>query len=422
MSKRSSKTVLGEAGTAEQVGSIVRVITRLNVGGPAVHTVLLTRELVARGYRTVLASGVCESDDGDMSYFLNDGDTVRWISALSRSVRPWNNVRALLQLWRVIRDERPTIVHTHTAMAGCVGRLAARMARVPIIVHTFHGNSLRQYFSPAASAVFLRIERWLANLTDAICVVSEQQAVELSQELHIAPRDRFRIVPLGIDLSPYLGMQPPEVTDGPLRVGWFGRLVAIKNPALLLAVIEAVAAKDLQVEFHVAGDGPARDAIEAAVRRHGSRMVWHGWQQDVAPLLGKCHALVQTSINEGTPLALIQGMAAARPFVSTPVGGVVDMVSGTGERLAGADWFGNGVLVPRDAEAFARVFGEMRRCPPRLITMGRNGRQFAVERHSKERLCEDLDALYRELIGRKLADPKRSRCHCVAMPFGESKL
>jgi len=337
-------------------------------------------------------------------------------------VGPWNNVRALLQLWRLIRDERPTIVHTHTAMAGCVGRLAAGVAGVPIVVHTFHGNSLRHYFSPAASAVFLRIERWLAKVTDAICVVSEQQAVELSEELHVAPRGRFRVVPLGIDLSPYLGIPPPDVTDGRLRVGWLGRLVAVKDPALLLGVIESVASQDLPVEFHVAGDGPARDAIEAAVRRHGSRMVWHGWQQDIAPLLGRCHMLMQTSMNEGTPLALIQGMAAARPFVSTSVGGVVDMVSGMAERLVGADWFRNGVLVPRGAEAFTRVLGEMSRCPSRLIAMGRNGRQFAVERHSKERLCKDLDALYRELIGRKLADRQRSRCHCVAMPFGESKL
>src|SRR5690242_7004834 len=139
---------------------ILRVITRLNVGGPSIHVVLLTRDLASKGYHTVLVSGMCEEDDGNMSYVLNSNDSVRWIPDLSRSVRPWKNLRGLVHLWRTIRAERPTIVHTHTAMAGCIGRIAARAAGVPILVHTFHGNSLRRCFSRPVSAVFLQIERW----------------------------------------------------------------------------------------------------------------------------------------------------------------------------------------------------------------------------------------------------------------------
>ena len=152
---------------------VVRVITRLNIGGPAIHSVLLTRGLRGRGYDTSLVIGTCEAEDGDMGYLLTAEDAVHSIPEMSRSVRPWNNLRALWKLWRLMRKERPAIVHTHTAMAGSLGRAAAILSGVPIIVHTFHGNSLAEYFSPVMSTVFRNIERLLAMKTDAICVVAE---------------------------------------------------------------------------------------------------------------------------------------------------------------------------------------------------------------------------------------------------------
>ena len=151
---------------------IVRLITRLNIGGPAIHTILLTRELPALGYDPILAAGDFEDGEGDMSYLLDPADRFYRIPQLSRSVSPIRNLMALLRIWRLIRKERPAIVHTHTAMAGCLGRAAAIVAGVPIVIHTFHGNSLRHYFSPAKSAMFLAIERLLSRRTDAICVIS----------------------------------------------------------------------------------------------------------------------------------------------------------------------------------------------------------------------------------------------------------
>jgi glycosyltransferase involved in cell wall biosynthesis len=376
------------------------VITRLNIGGPSVHTVLLTRDMTALGYRTTLATGLCEAEDGDMTYLLDPGDPVRWVPELSRSVRPWSNLRALYRLWRIMRAERPTIVHTHTAMAGCVGRLAAILAGVPVIVHTFHGNSLRQYFSPAASAVFLRIERLLGRATDAICVVSEQQLEELAGELRVAPRSRFHVVPLGLDLDPYLALSPAPPADGVLRVGWFGRLVPVKNVPLLVEVIEATERSGVPIEFHVAGDGPDRGILERAAARFGGRLVWHGWQKDITPILQRCDVLLQTSLNEGTPLALIQGMAAARPFVSTPVGGVVDMASGTARSEPGMTWFSNGILADAEAGALAAALTGLRADPGRIRAMGQNARALAARRYPKQALCARLDGLYRELLSR----------------------
>jgi hypothetical protein len=192
---------------------VVRVITRLNIGGPAIHTLLLTREMAALEYRTVLVAGSCEPQDGDMSYLLRAADSVRWVPELSRSVRPWRNLKALWRLWRLLRRERPAIVHTHTAMAGCLGRLAAVLSGAPIVIHTFHGNSLNEYFSRFQAGVFRRIEQLLARFTDALCVVSPQQATELSAKFHIAPAHKFHVVPLGLELDDYFALRPPPAAD-----------------------------------------------------------------------------------------------------------------------------------------------------------------------------------------------------------------
>lgn len=387
---------------SKDLPKIVRVVTRLNIGGPAIHTILLTRELSALGYQSALATGDCEDGEGDMSYLLDPADPVHRISELSRSVSPIRNLRALWRLWQLMRTEQPDIVHTHTAMAGCLGRAAAILAGVPVIVHTFHGNSLRQYFSPVASAVFLAIERLLARWTDAICVISPQQLGELSSDLRIAPRSKFRLVPLGLDLSPCLRL-PLPTSATPIRVGWFGRLVDVKNIGLLLKTAASVQNGSHRFEFHVAGDGPDRHLMEAALPRLAPQLVWHGWQRDITSLLASCDIVIQTSRNEGTPVALIQGMAAARPFLSTAVGGVVDMTCGEAQCLTpGATWFDNAVLVEPQAEAFARALVEFAHSPGRIIEMGRSARLFASAHYQKEALVSNLDSLYRDLLDGKL--------------------
>jgi glycosyltransferase involved in cell wall biosynthesis len=381
---------------------IVRVITRLNIGGPAIHTILLTSELSALGYRPILVAGDFEDGEGDMSYLLKPADRFHRIAHLSRSVSPIRNLMALLCLWRLIRKERPAIVHTHTAMAGCLGRTAAILAGVPVIIHTFHGNSLRHYFSPTRSAMFLAIERLLSRWTDALCVISPQQLEELASDLEVAPRSKFRVVPLGLDLSAYLQLSP-AAPAGALRVGWIGRLVDVKNIGLLLEIVASVQKSNERVDFHIAGDGPDRRLVEAALPRLAPQLIWHGWQREITPLLSACDVVVQTSRNEGTPVALIQGMAAGRPFLSTAVGGVVDMTCGPARGLTpGATWFDNGVLVEPRPDAFSRVLAEFSRVPERVTEMGLSARAFAFARYSKEVLIANVDSLYQELLVRKL--------------------
>ncbi len=382
---------------------VMRIITRLNVGGPAIQAILLTRELGSFGYSATLVTGMCEASEGDMSYLLGDEDPVKWIPEMSRSVSLSTNVRALTRIWHLIRREKPDIVHTHTAMAGCLGRFAAILAGVPIIVHTFHGNSLSGYFSRPAEIIFRVIERILARFTDAICVICDQQLSELHDRFQLAPRSRFHVVPLGLDLSSFESMSAPALGEGPLKVGWFGRLVPVKNIPLLLQIIEAALQKTSALEFHIAGDGSERHLMAAAAERFGSRLTWYGWQKDITPIVEKCHVLIQTSRNEGTPVALIQGMAGGRPFISTAVGGLTDMVASPVWRIdKGCLWYSNGILVEPQPIAFLTALLELAGNSQVLSQMGQQARLFAAARYPKQALVATLDALYRELLRKKL--------------------
>jgi glycosyltransferase involved in cell wall biosynthesis len=235
-------------------------------------------------------------------------------------------------------------------------------------------------------------------------------------------------MPLGLDLSEYTAVPPPRVTGDRLRVGWIGRLVPVKNIPLLIDTMEATIQKSAGIEFHIAGDGEDRELLRQAAGRLGDRLIWHGWVMDIAPLLFRCDVLLQTSRNEGTPVTLIQGMAAARPFVSTAVGGVVDMVAGPELRSgSGARWFANGVLVEPDAAAISRVLLELGRDRKKIAAMGLQARVFASTRYRAEDLLQDMGSLYRELIRRKLpahefnSETSNSETSLIGMEEGQWK-
>jgi glycosyltransferase involved in cell wall biosynthesis len=399
--------------------TIVRVLTRLGAGGPPIHAVLLTRELSKLGYSSVLVTGSPDRQDGDMSYLLREGDHVHSIPEMSRSVSLWDDFRALICLYRFLRRERPSIVHTHTAKAGVLGRIAAWMAGVPVVVHTFHGNVLSHYFSRPVSWAIRQIERALAHLSDGICVLAPQQAAELSDRHHIASRDKIHLIPLGMDLTAFTRLDPAPREAGRITVGWMGRFVPVKNIPLLLAVVKETLRRTDRVRFIVAGDGPEAALVKSLADELGpGRFEWVGWRQDVTSVLAECDVLMQTSRNEGTPVALIQGMAAGRPFVSTAAGGVVDMVSGALRvEHDGCRWFDNGVLANSEPAAFASALCELAGNPGRTASMGRCASAFASASHSLPAMLQSLDALYSALLEKKSgSDAARLRTSNAPVP------
>lgn len=380
---------------------VVRLFSRLNVGGPAIHVILLTAGLVARGYRTRLVVGTEASREGSLTdRAAQHGIALDHVPALGREIRPLRDLLSLFLVWRLIRRFRPHVVHTHTAKAGVLGRLAARAAGVPVVVHTFHGHVLKGYFGPLKTAFFRRVERLLARSTDVVVAVSDSVKRDLV-EMGIAPEARVRVIPLGLEVAALAGPLPSGAlvreaggTPG-LRVGIVGRLVPIKDVGTFLRAAAIVRKSLPACRFSVVGDGPERFLLETEAGRLGIREAvhFHGWHAEVGPVYGDLDLVVNCSRNEGTPVALIEALAAGRRVVATDVGGNRDLLGG------GA----HGVLVPPgNAEALAEAIVEALGAGAEgALARARAGQRYVLERHTPERLLDDIDALYRELLARR---------------------
>jgi glycosyltransferase involved in cell wall biosynthesis len=382
---------------------ILRLFSRLNVGGPSIHVILLTAGLRDLGYDTRLMVG----REGPREGNLLDLAAARRvecerIDALGREIRPWSDLRALWNLYRTMAEYRPAIVHTHTAKAGVLGRIAARLARVPVVVHTYHGHVLHGYFNPAKTRLFGAIEAALGRVTDAVIAVSEAVKADLVR-LGVAPASKIRVVPLGLDLEPLTAELPRGVLraegDVPAAaplIGIVGRLVPIKDVGTFLQAAARIRAARADVRFAVVGDGEERSHLEDLARGLGlgGAVHFYGWRRDLAAVYGDLDVVVNCSLNEGTPVALIEALAAGRPVVATRVGGTPDVL-GEGSR---------GTLVaPSDADSLARAILDAIERPQEAGARAQRGREYVLSRHSVARLLSDLDALYRDLLASRAA-------------------
>lgn len=382
---------------------VARIIARLNIGGPAIQACYLHQALRSE-FDTVLIAGRLDEGEGDMSYLLKSDDGVQWLGTMSRPVRIWSDITSLFRLVRILRRERPDIVHTHTAKAGTVGRVAALFAGVPVLVHTYHGHTFRgEYFGPALTRVYLAIERFLARFTDVLVTVSESQASELSNEFRIAPRSKFRVLRNGYDLAPFTGSPRRAelrrewgISDSEFLVVWAGRLVPVKNVELLAAIIREARA-NAALRFVVVGDGSERDKLQSLLDGCDNvRLV--GWSSDMPAVWAAADVALVTSKNEGAPSALIEAMAAARPFVSTPAGGVLDLGVGTPSPLsAEVQVFENGIIAAPSAGALLDGILHLESDAALRAKMGAAGQRFALQNYSQERLAADITELYRDL-------------------------
>ncbi|MGH2672745.1 MAG: glycosyltransferase family 4 protein [Actinomycetota bacterium] len=375
---------------------LLRIITRLNVGGPARQVVQLNRSLQGRGFECRLVTGT----EGPSEGRIDPGpERVTVIPALRRAISPRLDLAAARALDRLVRAWRPDVVHTHLAKAGGLGRFVARRRNVPVTVHTFHGHVLDGYFSPPIARVFLAAERRLARRTTALVAVSNAVRDELLA-LGIGREDQWHVIPVGLELDGLLGNLPSKAEarerlglppDG-AAVGIVGRLVPIKDhETFLRAAVRLLPARD-DLTFVVAGDGEDRAVLEArASELLEERVRFLGWVQDLAALYAALDVVVLTSRNEGTPVSLVEAGAAGRPVVATRVGGVPDVVA-DGE---------TGILVPpgdpaATAAAIERLLGE----PALARAMGGTARARVPSRFSADRLVDDLAALYSRLLDR----------------------
>ena len=376
---------------------ILRIITRLNVGGPATHALVADRGLRERGWETLLVYGMVEADEAEVPL---DGIDLprRQLSTLIRPIRPIPDVRALVSIARIIREYKPHIIHTHLSKAGVLGRSTAIFSSRAARIHTFHGTVFGGYFGASASGMVQRTERILGSLTDRIIALSERQRDELL-EYRIAPASRIRIVPLGLDLSRFAGLDRDAaraslgIPEGAIAVMAIGRLVPIKRIDRLLRAVASAVEDEPAIRLYLVGDGGERLALEALATSLGirDRVTFVGWATDTPTWYAAADVVALTSDREGTPLALIEAAGAGRPTVATDVGGVADIVENGKSGI---------VVSANDEGALAGALVRLASDSDLRSRLGGAAPAYA-QRYSAERLVSDLNDLYLEVLAER---------------------
>jgi glycosyltransferase involved in cell wall biosynthesis len=400
---------------------VLRLIARLNVGGPARHVVWLHEALSQGEYEPILVTGTVPAGEEDMRGFATEhGVTPVVVPSMSREMSPRDLV-AVWDVWRLMVRFRPDLVHTHTAKAGAVGRLAGLLYRYATpstlwfrprrcrFVHTYHGHIFHHYYGPAKTRLVLFIERMLARMnTDRIVVLGKQQFEEICDRFKVGRPEQFVVVPLGIDL----GAVEPDIrrrdalraelgiAPGDAVVGIVGRLAPIKNHALFLRV--AARCRNA-ARFVIFGDGGERSSIvETAARLGIEDRVTLAGLRDAKDIYSTLDILALTSQNEGTPLAIIEAMAAGKPVIATSVGGVVDLL-GAVERSIREDGVAYEIrergITATDGDDASFAAGLLLLLHDEVLRhkLCERGKAYVIQQHGKDRLVRDILAVYRAL-------------------------
>ncbi|HYH14037.1 MAG TPA: glycosyltransferase [Flavisolibacter sp.] len=393
---------------------VLRILNRLAVGGPVLNATYLTKYL-APEFETILVVGERESHEKSADHLTTAlGINCITIEGMGRSINPTSDYVAYQKLKKLIKEYKPDIVHTHAAKPGAIGRLAASAAKVPVIVHTFHGHVFHSYFNSLKSNFFIQTERFLARKSDAIIAISNQQYKELTEDFRIASKEKFCIIPLGLDLDKFQNKQEEKrkqfraafgISDDEIAIGIIGRLVPVKNHSLFLNALKHVLHNTTKkVKAFIVGDGETRQNLENLATANGISfstekdathphpLVFTSWRSDVDTVTAGVDILALTSFNEGTPVSLIEAQAANKPIVSTRVGGISDIVvEGQTGLLADA----------QDEATFAKHLLLLVEDDALRMRLGANSSKHVMERFSYQRLMRDMSALYNELLQKK---------------------
>ncbi len=389
------------------------VLNRLAIGGPATNTLAVAAAL-SNQFEILLVAGAPLLEEQSADYLLDDykGFSVVKIADFRRSVLPWHDVKAFFQLRKIIRNFKPDIVHTHGSKSGVLGRIAAKQLHVPVIVHTYHGHVFHSYFPRWISAGIVLLERWLALKSSALVAINEKLMHDLASVYRIAPVLKIHLNRLGVDWEK---MQDREgrlrrqfraefgLTETDLAIGIVGRLVPVKNHALFVETVALLLQQmqnDPKLRFFIIGDGAEKNAICDLLSKHQiafctsdtadkqeATVVFTSWRTDMNRVLNGLDIVMLTSLNEGTPVSIMEAMSAARPVVATNVGGVAEMIQ---HQVNG--------FVCNNKEELAAYVKELIVQSDQRLRKGIAASSFANQAFSINRQANELDGLYHSLL------------------------
>jgi glycosyltransferase involved in cell wall biosynthesis len=373
---------------------VLRVIARMNVGGPALQVTGLAEGLDPGRFEHRVLTGSVGPDEADYLALRAPHLHVTRVAGLGRSVHALDDLRALRALVREVRAFQPHIVHTHTAKAGVLGRLAARAGGAPAVVHTFHGHLLHGYFSPAVTRAVVQVERTLARSSTRLVAVGAQVRDELLAA-GIGRREQYRVVPPGLQLPP----APPRAQaraaldlpqEGELVV-LVARLTSVKRPERFVDVAARLRAAHPSAVFAVVGEGDLLEDLRRQDDDLGAGVRFLGWRGDVETVYAAADVAVITSDNEGMPVSLIEAALAGVPAVATRVGSVAEVVEDDV----------TGLLTGTDVEELAAAVGRLLSDAPLRRRMAQAAAERARRLFGRERLVADTSDLYEEVVEEK---------------------
>lgn len=381
---------------------VLRIINRFNVGGPVYNVTYLTKYL-PETYETLLIGGCATQTEQDASYILsNHGIQAQILPSMSRSVRIFNDLKTFFILLKLIRTFKPDIVHTHASKAGVLGRIAAKTMGVRVIVHTYHGHVFHGYFNPTITKSIVYIERILGKISTKIITISTAQQQDIVTKYRIVPRNKAVVIPLGFDLSRFEKSvknrtelrKQMNLSAHKTAVAIVGRIAPIKNHRLFIDAAAATYKKHPEeFIFYVVGDGELRnevhDYISTTYPWLNSSVIFTSWIADMTQFYPAMDVVCLTSINEGTPVSLIEAQASGIPVISTNVGGVKDVINPNETGI---------ILNEHSAEELSNHLIELHLNRELRIKMSQNARNFVKDRYTYHRLVANVDGLYKTLL------------------------
>ena len=396
---------------------VLRIANRFNIGGPTFNVAYLTRYL--ENYETLLIGGSLDECEDSSDYILtNLGLHPTIVPEMKREIDPKMDWKAYWRVREIIREFKPHIVHTHASKPGAIGRLAAIHEGVPVVLHTFHGHVFHSYFGKVKTQFYKTIERYLANRSTRVIAISEGQANELSEEHAICSKSKIAIVPLGFDLTKFNDhteakrlafRQEYGLEDNTIAICIVGRLVPIKNHGFLIKVIQKLKEQTSHpFKLFIVGDGEERTAIENLILDAGlsysnekintADITFTSWIKDVDWVYAGCDIVTLCSLNEGTPVSLIEAQAAGIPIVSTKVGGIKNVVK---EQVTAL------LTEPGDLEGFTSHLKQLVENESKRLELSEHGWNFVKDNFHYTRLVKDMDRLYAQLLEEKGVATKR---------------
>ncbi len=390
---------------------VLRIINRFNLGGPTYNAAYLTKYL-PQEYETMLIGGKEEESEANSHYILDNlGLEANIIPEMQRSINPRRDMQAMNKIKEIIRTFKPDIVHTHASKAGALGRRAASRLKVPVIIHTFHGHVFDAYFSGVKSQMYQMIERNLAKKSTKIIALSEIQKHDLVSKYKICPASKVEIIQLGFDLNRFRENKEEKrlefrtaygIKKDEIAIGIIGRVVPIKNHELFLKGIAWLKANSkIKFRAFIIGDGESRPQTEQLARelgldvadslkeKHNATLTFTSWIKDIDCVNAGMDIIALSSLNEGTPVSLIEAQASGKPVVTTRVGGIENIVL-PGETALLSD--------TGDAETFGSNLKLLAESPNMREVFGSRGWPFVREKFHYTRLVSDMAGLYDRLL------------------------